>query len=285
VNRSTASTNNGSSIVHSLTSSTGAFRGEYARVIGGTNGTIATSAQSQANGYYSIDLANAGVFQSDTNITNTAMYMTNSQALFNVPINIGSATAGQGPLAIKNANASYVSQYIQHATNANWPIWIMFGASGYTGSANFMLFQDATGNQRGSITSSSQNTIAYNVGSDARIKHNIQDITNVRSMIERFRPRRFELNNDPNNIEHHGFIAQEVLTEFPHLVTLETPETNIMMLDYGKFSPYGIAGVQDLYKENDALRARVQSLETHVASQESRLAAVEALLTKLAPSS
>ena len=285
INRFGASDGWGSGIIHTLTSNSGAFRGIYAKTFGGSNGTIATTLQSQANGYYCIDLANAGVFATDSVTSNSTLYMTNSQALFNVNINIGGAMAGQGPLAIKNTSVSNVSQYIQHATNGNWPIWIQFGVTGYTGSANFMLFQDASGNQRGSIASSAQNTISYNVGSDARIKHNIQDLTNVRSMIERFRPRRFELNNDPHNIEHHGFIAQEVLTEFPHLVTLETPETNIMMLDYGKFSPYGIAGVQDLYKENDALRARVQSLETQVASQESRLAAVEALLAKLAPSS
>jgi hypothetical protein len=283
INRSGASTNYGSGVVHTLTSATGSFRGEYVRIYGGSDGAPATSAQSQANGYYCIDIANAGAFSASVNPANGAFFMTNSQATFNVPINIGGAMAGQGPFSIKTTNASYVSQYIQHAANGNWPIWIQFGTSGYTGSANFMLFQDASGNQRGSIASSAQNTISYNVGSDARIKHNIQDLTNVRSMIERFRPRRFELNNDPNNIEHHGFIAQEVLAEFPHLVTLETPESNIMMLDYGKFSPYGIAGVQDLYKENDALRSRVQSLETQVATQESRLTALEALLAKLAP--
>jgi outer membrane murein-binding lipoprotein Lpp len=83
--RTGASTNYGVAIQHSLIDGTTSFRGYYARVFGGSNGNTATSNQNQANGMYCIDIANSGVFQSDTNAANSAFYLTNSQLTINVP--------------------------------------------------------------------------------------------------------------------------------------------------------------------------------------------------------
>jgi hypothetical protein len=81
VNRTGASTNYGVGTIHSLTSATGSFRGEYAWALGGAT-TIATSAQSQAYGYYAIDLANAGAFASTSSYTGAYFFMTTSAACF-----------------------------------------------------------------------------------------------------------------------------------------------------------------------------------------------------------
>jgi hypothetical protein len=74
-----------------LTSASGSFRGEYAWTIGGAT-TIATSAQSQAYGYYAIDLANAGVFASNSSYTNAYFFMTTTAACF-PKTNVGIGTA------------------------------------------------------------------------------------------------------------------------------------------------------------------------------------------------
>lgn len=92
INRTGAGTNYGVGTLHSLTSSTGSFRGEYAFAFGGAT-TIATSAQSQAYGYYAIDLANAGVFGTNTGgLTSSYFFMTTSSACF-PKTNVGIGTA------------------------------------------------------------------------------------------------------------------------------------------------------------------------------------------------
>jgi len=81
VNRSGAIDNFGVGFIHSLNSFSGSFRGEYAWTIGGAT-TIATSAQTQAYGYYAIDLANAGTFASNSSYTNAYLFLTTSIACF-----------------------------------------------------------------------------------------------------------------------------------------------------------------------------------------------------------
>lgn len=82
-----------SGIQHSLISATGGFRGYYARTMGGSFGTIATSAQSQANGFYAIDVANAGVFSSDLgNGYNSQFVITPTRSWFNTSVGIGTTT-------------------------------------------------------------------------------------------------------------------------------------------------------------------------------------------------
>jgi len=294
VNRTGASTNYGVPILYTLTSATGSFRGEYARVFGGTNGTIATSAQSQANGYYCIDIANAGVFQSDTNAATAAFYMTNSQTR----LNGGDIMVGWSSYANTTYNdpgynlvqgislrGSGNSCSVMCATTYIPFCGTKYGiAGGYMASFAYCSAVGVAGSQIGSITHTAS-TVAFNTSSDARLKENIQDVTNVRSMIDKLRPRTFTFIRDEVKDIHLGFIAQEVREHYPHYVAGKETDTDFLAMDYGKISPFAIAGVQDLYKENDALRSRVQSLETQVASQEFRLTALEALLAKLAPSS
>jgi len=98
INRTGAGTNYGSGIIHSLTSSTGSFRGEYAFAFGGAT-TIATSAQSQAYGYYGIDLANAGTFATNSvGYTGSYFFVNTSSACF-PKTNVG--------IGKTNPNASY----------------------------------------------------------------------------------------------------------------------------------------------------------------------------------
>lgn len=165
INRTGAGTLYGAGIMHSLTSSTGSFRGEYAFAFGGAT-TIATSAQTQAYGYYAIDLANAGVFTTNTgNYTSSYFFVNTSSACF-PKTNVGIGTASPGaPLHIHSATADYTNSLI---INTLWPS-VRFGSSSTTGrdwvilnggpgagigQGNFGIF-DITGNAyRFSINSS-----------------------------------------------------------------------------------------------------------------------------------
>ena len=107
--RTSASTNFGVGPQYSLIS-TGGFRGQYVRTLGGSNGAVATTNQNQANGYYCVDIANAGVFKSDTDVTTSILYMTPGSILVNGQANIAGANFlefGNG-VPGKEANAGRV---------------------------------------------------------------------------------------------------------------------------------------------------------------------------------
>jgi hypothetical protein len=80
--RSSSQNNYGVGSYYSLIS-TGNFRAYYARALGGSDGTIATTAQSQANGYYCIDVASSGVFKSDTDASTSILYLTKDTGSIN----------------------------------------------------------------------------------------------------------------------------------------------------------------------------------------------------------
>jgi hypothetical protein len=97
--RTTAGDNYGVGIQYSLISNTGSFRGYYARAFGGSFGTIATSNQNQANGYFALDVANAGVFASDTALTAVQFYVAPAVSVFNTRVGIGTTNPGS-PLTV-----------------------------------------------------------------------------------------------------------------------------------------------------------------------------------------
>jgi hypothetical protein len=212
----------------------------------------------------------------DGAVPTTALYINSSGN-----IGIGTTNPVGAPLTTYNTSAALVSQHIRHFVNSNWAIWIEFGNAGYTAAGNFMLFQDQTGNTRGTITSSGQNTITYGVGSDRRIKNNINDIDNIRLKIQCLRPRRFKLNGiQPRDEEHYGFIAQEVQDYYPYLVSGEESETNILQLDYGKFSPFAIAGCKDLYIITDSIIAKNNQLEATIQQQAAEITALQSTIAQ-----
>ena len=91
--RTSADANFGVATQYSLISTTGSFRGNYARVYGGSIGAPATSAQSQANGYLALEAANAGVFASDgAGYSGAQFYVANTKCVFNTNVGIGAAS-------------------------------------------------------------------------------------------------------------------------------------------------------------------------------------------------
>ena len=91
--RTAASTNFGVATMFSLISSTNSFKGNYARILGGTAGTIATTNQSEANGFLSLEVANGGNFPADTSgYTGAQFYIANTKCVFNTNVGIGNTT-------------------------------------------------------------------------------------------------------------------------------------------------------------------------------------------------
>ena len=95
--RTGAGNNYGVGTVYTLLDSTNAFRGQYARVFAGSNGTIATTAQTQANGYIGLDVATAGVFASDTDWATSTVAISTSGVVVNKTLSTPSRIAITNP--------------------------------------------------------------------------------------------------------------------------------------------------------------------------------------------
>ena len=87
----------GAGTVHTVTDpANNQFKGTYAYAFGGAK-TLATASQSQAVGYYAIDVANAGVFGSDTAgaATGAMFYMDSTKTFFqNTALGVGTTSPG-----------------------------------------------------------------------------------------------------------------------------------------------------------------------------------------------
>lgn len=110
-------------------------------------------------------------------------------------------------------------------------------------------FENSTGTCDINPTSSS-----LTCSSDMRLKKNIEPIElSVVSLIQKLRPVTYNWNAESSDDPTHpGFIAQEVETILPQLVTTD-PKTGLKSVNYTGFIPYTIAAFQEI-------NVRVQSL-------------------------
>ena len=154
---------------------------------------------------------------------------------------------------------------------------------------NAIEFGDTETNTIGSISlNTSANTTAYNETSDYRIKENVVGITSALDKINQLRPVNF--NFIGKSVKLDGFLAHEVQAVIPYAVTgekdavktvidgdhnddgtkeaadriatLSTKEIpDLQQLDKSKLIALLTASVQELSAKNDALEARIKTLE------------------------
>ena len=97
--------------------------------------------------------------------------------------------------------------------------------------------------------------------SDIILKDNVEVLNPiVTNKLDKIKPTKYTLKNDPNSLIHYGFIAQEVEQIFPELVTIKPTNinsetfTNIKAINYLEFIPLCVHKIQLLEK-------RLQKLE------------------------
>jgi hypothetical protein len=112
----------------------------------------------------------------------------------------------------------------------------------------------------GGITASSSGT-TYNTTSDARLKDNIETITDGTDKLMAMNPVTHTWKADPEAPAVHGFIAQEMQEIVPEAVSGDPDGEEMMSMDYGRITPVLVAALQDAMKEITALKERVAELE------------------------
>jgi hypothetical protein len=112
----------------------------------------------------------------------------------------------------------------------------------------------------GSITGTSSG-VTYATTSDARLKDNIETITDGTDKLMAMNPVTHTWKADPEAPAVHGFIAQEMQEIVPEAVSGDPDGEEMMSMDYGRITPVLVAALQDAMKEITALKERVAELE------------------------
>lgn len=117
--------------------------------------------------------------------------------------------------------------------------------------------------------------MAYNTTSDKRLKENFVKPSKTLEELNKINVYKYNYKVDPTKTQQMGFIAQELYEIYPQAVTVggADPKTHPWSVDYSKVVPLLTSGIQELKKENDAMKVRNDELEK-------RLEAVEKELTK-----
>ena len=102
---------------------------------------------------------------------------------------------------------------------------------------------------------------AFVDASDEKLKKDIADITYGIDTVKALKPRKYKIK--ATNKEQVGFIAQEVESIVPEIVTVGTNPNGVEQkgLAYGQLTAVLAKAVQELSAKNDALEARIKKLE------------------------
>ena len=113
----------------------------------------------------------------------------------------------------------------------------------------------------GSITQNGTGT-TYNTTSDARLKDNIETITDGTAKLMEMNPVTHTWKADPEAPAVHGFIAQEMQEIVPEAVSGDPDGEEMMSMDYGRITPVLVAALQDAHNKIEALETRLAEMET-----------------------
>jgi hypothetical protein len=111
------------------------------------------------------------------------------------------------------------------------------------------------------VNGSAGGSLGWNTTSDVRFKTNISVLTNALSTVMALRGVRYEWNNkeDFDAKMHIGFIAQEVKSVLPEVVT-GSEETSYSM-QYAPITALLVEAIKELKNENEALKLRLEQIE------------------------
>jgi hypothetical protein len=202
----------------------------------------------------------------------------------------GQTGLGTAPLVGKSLTVGFESQFNAHvACNANLTVFgtsafgitqvagasFFVGASTHnylkastqaitiqptdndTGPGNAVMFANVASTPVGAI-STNATTTTYNTTSDARLKHDVDDLTGELALVQALRPVKFKwLLDDSPGV---GFLAHEVAQQVAGVITGEADAVNEdgsirpMQMDHSKLVPYLVGAIK-------TLQARIAVLE------------------------
>ena len=141
-------------------------------------------------------------------------------------------------------------------SNSDWCLQL---AGSTAERIRFFTSAGGTG-QVGSITASTAG-ITYNTTSDRRLKENIEPIADATDKLMDMKPVTHTWIDNPDELQVHGFIAQEMQEVVPEAVSGDAESDEMMSMDYGRITPVIVAALQDALNEIKELKTRIDELE------------------------
>ncbi len=178
---------------------------------------------------------NYGIFISKTNTTSAVATITSTNAGSGAGISASSAN-GYGVYGSNGGGTAGVYGYTGGGTGSvgvtGHCTGVGYGMSAY-GDAGSGIYATSVSNYAGYFAGDVYSTGSY-VGSDLRLKQNIQDVTKAMDIINQLQPKLYNFKNDGNyklmNLpkgQHYGLIAQDLEKVLPNLVRDSKFETGM----------------------------------------------------------
>ena len=104
-------------------------------------------------------------------------------------------------------------------------------------------------------------SVTYNTTSDARLKFDVNPITDGTEKLLAMKPVTHRWKATPDDDPVHGFIAQDMQEVMPEAVSHDYSEEKLLSMDYGRITPVLVAALQDAHKKIEALEERLAELE------------------------
>ena len=114
------------------------------------------------------------------------------------------------------------------------------------------------------------NVVWHSEISDKRCKNNINEISSnkIKTFFDKIEPSSFKFNKnieDKDNFVHYGVIAQNLQESLKKAeldstsVVKEHKQKDMLLVDYQELHGLELAGIKDLYKQIDALKAQIEA--------------------------
>ncbi len=208
------------------------------------------------------------------NNNNSAKVEVGSELDVNITANWGSAFEAH------SADALSAGRFYNYSLLTSQDVVIVRGGPNTNPGTgvDFIQFYDGDGTGIGSIDGDGSGGIRYNTTSDRRLKQDIVPLAGALETLRRLQPREYAFKTNPG-ARQHGFIAQELHEVYPQLVSGEPdgdPETDPMMVDYGRLTPLLAAGVKDLHSIVESQQAEIERLRHDLDQVNRRLDALGA---------
>lgn len=150
-------------------------------------------------------------------------------------------------------------RFTDNTANADWDITHGFGLRFHYGGALRGVISATTG--------------AYIVGSDKRLKTNIESMGSVMDKVKQLRVSSYQYKSSPQNDMTVGLIAQEVNPLFPELVEYSEAD-DLYGINYGGFSVIALKAIQE---QQDVIEDQQET----ITNLERRMIKLEAMLTAM----
>ncbi len=118
----------------------------------------------------------------------------------------------------------------------------------------------------------------YVQGSDSKLKRDIQDIGSVMPKLIKLKPKRYSYLTDRKQQETMGFIAQELVVEFPEFVRSAGEDDLTFGIDYAGLSVIAIKAIQEQQQIIETQQTKLEKQENRLTALEKEMAEMKALL-------